>query len=95
MVPFHLPLGFTVNCSKALLSCNLEAQIRVSEADSVGGKNGPRQLPGFKGTGGTWPVEKSSVGRGGLYFTKVVCGISNNQRTGEEWNFFKRIHFCV
>lgn len=32
--------GFTVHCSKALLYCNLEAQIRVSEADSGGGLNG-------------------------------------------------------
>ena len=45
----------------------------------VGALNGPKEIQGYKGTMGPWPIAKSSVGRGGMCFTKVVCGISKNQ----------------
>lgn len=40
-------------------------------------------------------MAKNSVGRGGKYFTKVVCGISKNQRTREEWNLKKNTFLCL
>lgn len=39
----------------------------------------PNRFEVTRGRWETWSIAKSSVGRGGKYFTKVVCGISKNQ----------------
>ena len=63
MLPFYLPLGFNIHHPKALLYYHVDAQIRVSDADSGGGLKWPQRDTGLQGDNGALAYCKEQCGK--------------------------------